>query len=33
MGQDHTQVFHKITENPIVGLTDGYWELKLPFKY
>ena len=31
---DHTQVFHKrITENPIVGLTDGYWELKIPFKY
>ena len=29
---DHTQVFHKrITDNPIVGLTDGYWELKSIF--
>lgn len=29
---DHTQVFHKrITENPIVGLTDGYWESKSNF--
>ncbi len=26
---DHTQVFHKrITENPIIGLSDGFWELK-----
>ncbi len=30
---DHTQIFHKkITKNPIVGLTDGYWELKSIFQ-
>ena len=26
---DHTQVFQKkLTENPIAGLNDGFWELK-----
>jgi hypothetical protein len=26
---DHTQVFqNKLTENPIVALNDGFWELK-----
>ncbi len=30
---DHTQIFHKkITKNPIVGLTDGYWALKSIFQ-
>jgi hypothetical protein len=26
---EHTQAFHtKLTENPIAGLNDGFWELK-----